>query len=598
MPIRPLPENLINQIAAGEVVERPASIVKELLENALDAGARRIEVELEGGGVELIRVRDDGCGIDADELPLALTRHATSKIASLDDLEQVRSLGFRGEALPSIASVSRFEMISRATTAAHAHAVRCEFGALTPVAPAQHPHGTSVVVRDLFFNVPARRKFLRAERTELAHTEELLRALALAHPEVCLRLSHQGKAVLRYSAGANADAARHRAGEVLGEAFLDHALPIEHEGAGLRLSGWIGAPTAARGQADRQYFFVNGRMVRDRVVAHAVRQAYADVLFQGRHPVFALQLELDPRRVDVNVHPQKHEVRFREGRLVHDFIFRILHEALSGSRAGQPTPASAHSMPLPVTYSTPGSGRNWNLPIREPAAAYAALYGNADAAPAQNAQTDPTPQTPADGHAAADTVVPPLGYAIGQLGGVYILAENAHGLVLVDMHAAHERITYERLKAARACGQVPSQTLLIPLTLPVTPLQADAAEAHAPRFAALGLDITRSGTDRVTVRRIPTALEGAPVEALVQDVLSDLATHGSDARLVEYENELLATMACHASVRAHRKLAVPEMNALLRQMESTERADQCNHGRPTWVQVTQPELDRLFLRGR
>jgi DNA mismatch repair protein MutL len=599
MPIRQLPEQLINQIAAGEVVERPASVVKELLENALDAGATRIDIDLEAGGAKLIRIRDNGNGIPQHELELALSRHATSKIASLDDLEQVRTLGFRGEALPSIASVSRFEITSRAVAQDCAYAISAENGVLEPLRPAQHPQGTTIVVRDLFFNVPARRKFLRAERTELAHIEELIRAVALAHAEIEFRLSHQGKSLLRFSSADWVGNAR--VADVLGADFSSTALSVDVQAAGLRLWGWIGAPTASRSQADRQYFFVNGRLVRDRVVNHAIRQAYADVLFHGRHAVFVLQLELDPRGVDVNVHPQKHEVRFRDSRLVHDFIFRNLHEVLAGTRAGAATVKpfdlnTGTATSLPAAYSNYSS----HLPLRvqEPAAAYAALYSNAQL-PIQNAELPALNSvTQQEARMVTEHHVPPLGFALGQLLGVYILAENAQGLVLVDMHAAHERITYERLKNARACGDVPSQLLLMPLALNVSKREADAVESHAERFIALGFDITRSGSDRIAVRRIPSALEGADIAQLVHDVLADLVEHGSDARLQEYENELLSTMACHASIRAHRRLNVAEMNALLRQMEETERANQCNHGRPTWVQINQAELDRMFLRGR
>jgi len=602
--IRQLPEQLINQIAAGEVVERPASVVKELLENALDAGARRIEIDLEAGGAKLVRLRDDGGGIAPDDLPLALSRHATSKIASLDDLETVRTLGFRGEALPSIASVSRFELVSRERGAERAFAIVAEDGTLGAVKPAQHPEGTSVIVRDLFFNVPARRKFLRAERTELGHVEELVRAQALANPHVAFRLSHNGKVLSNL---LPVDDPQRRVADAVDPDFAAGALRIDAEAGGIRLHGWIGAPTASRGQADRQFFFVNGRMVRDRLIAHAVRQAYADVLFHGRHPAFVLELRIDPAAVDVNVHPQKHEVRFRDSRLVHDFVFRSLHAALADTRAGAAAPIAASPAPaFALPAANGGEGGAWaqarlGLPTRVasvPLATYGALYGNAAAATpapvgaiADAASTpQPLPESPAD--------LPPLGFALAQLRGIYILAENAHGLVLVDMHAAHERITYERLKDARAFGAVPSQLLLVPPTLRVSPREADAVEEHQARFAALGFEITRSGPDRVVVRRIPSALEGADVERLVGDVLADLVEHGSDARLVEYENELMATMACHASVRANRRLTLAEMNGLLRQMEQTERSGQCNHGRPTWVQLTQAELDRLFLRGR
>ncbi len=597
MSIRQLPETLINQIAAGEVVERPASVVKELVENALDAGAGRVEVDLEEGGTRLIRVRDDGCGIVAAELPLALTRHATSKIASLDDLEGVMTLGFRGEALPSIAAVSRFSLTSRRADAAHATRIEVEAGQLMAPTPAQHPAGTQVEVRDLFYCVPARRRFLRAERTEFGHVDELLRALALAHMDRQLRLAHNGKQVRLYRPAVDEASRQRRLAEALGAEFPAQSLAIDHAAAGLRLSGWIGLPTASRSQADQQYFFVNGRAVRDRVVAHAVRQAYADVLFHGRHAAFVLYLEIDPRRVDVNVHPAKHEVRFRDGRLVHDFIFRSLHEALAQTRAGQAglahaVPAADPSASLPTASAPPAWGGGGQsrlaLPVREQVAAYAALYG----APPGIAST--LPQTPSP--QAGD--VPPLGYALAQLHGVYILAEAADGLVLVDMHAAHERIGYERLKAAQDGEGIRCLPLLVPVSMAVSAREADFVEAEGAALAALGFDLRRVGPSELSLRGIPALLEGVDARQLALDVLADLIEHGTTRRVEEQRNELLATMACHASVRAHRRLTVPEMNALLRDMEATERSGQCNHGRPTWTRLSMQELDRLFLRGR
>ncbi|HRA37184.1 MAG TPA: DNA mismatch repair endonuclease MutL [Pseudomonadota bacterium] len=590
--IRQLPEQLVNQIAAGEVVERPASIVKELVENSLDAGATRIEVELEAGGAKLVRVRDNGHGIAADDLALALSRHATSKIASLDDLESVATMGFRGEALPSMASVSRFALSSRAHDADQAWTIEAEDGRLSAPRPAQHPVGTTVTVHDLFYNVPARRKFLRAERTEYGHVEELVRTQALAHPAVEFRLSHNGREMQRWGAAS----AEQRIGAALDESLLAQSLRIDTSAGDLRLEGWIGAPTAARSQTDRQYFYVNGRPVRDRLVAHAVRQAYADVLFHGRHPAYVLFLTLEPGAVDVNVHPAKLEVRFRDSRRVHDFVFRRLHEALAGTRAGGAMPDGVGAFATPQPAGSVHAA--WNprqsglgLPGQAvPLQAYPALYS------AGSTQHASIPQ--AGGDAVADGAPPPLGYALAQLGGVFVLAENAHGLVLVDMHAAHERVTYERLKDARACGSIPSQLLLVPLPVAVSRREADAVDEHAAEFAALGFELTRVADERVLVRRIPSVLEGSDVEALVRDVLGDLATHGSSARLEEFQNELLSTMACHASVRANRRLELAEMNALLRQMEATERSDQCNHGRPTWVQLTRAELDRMFLRGR
>jgi DNA mismatch repair protein MutL len=594
--IRPLAPELINQIAAGEVIERPASVVKELAENSLDAGATRIDIDIEQGGMRLIRVRDDGGGIAGPELPLALAPHATSKIASFDDLTHVASLGFRGEALASIASVSRASITSRRHS--DAHAMRLDGGSAQP-RPSAHPPGTTVEVRDLFHAVPARRKFLRSERTEFAHIDELVRALALVRPDVEFRLTHNGKPV-RILKGAADDAARlTRVGELLGDAFAANCLHIDHAAAGLRLAGWIGLPTASRAQADQQYFHVNGRLVRDRSVAHAVRQAYADVLYHGRHPAFVLFLELDPAAVDVNVHPAKREVRFRDTRLVHDFLFRALHDAVAQTRAGESEMVSGtisngavaanRACMGEIVPDTISGRRQFGLGIREARAdAYAALLGAVEAPHAERMRL---PETSAG-------EVPPLGYALAQLAGIYILAENAHGLVLVDMHAAHERVTYEKLKAARDANRVRSQQLLVPEAIAVSEREATAAEEHAAMLAACGFELDRSGPRQVTARRIPALLEGADASGLARDVLAELAEHGSSRRLEELQNELLSTMACHGSVRAHRRLTLPEMNALLREMEATERSGQCNHGRPTWTQLSVAELDKLFLRGR
>ena len=586
MPIQQLPDTLVNQIAAGEVVERPASVVKELVENALDAGATRVDIDLEEGGIRLIRIRDDGGGIPADELALAISRHATSKIASLDDLEEVATLGFRGEALPSIASVSRFALSSR--TAAQEHGVRLEVdgGRIAPPQPQPHAVGTTVEVRDLFYNVPARRKFLRAERTELGHIEEWLRSLALARPDVELRISHNGRLARHYKPVRDDGEHLRRVAEALGEEFTAQCLQVEHAGAGLRLRGWVGLPTAARSSADQQYFYVNGRAVRDRTVAHAVRQAYADVLFHGRHPAFVLFLECDPRQVDVNVHPAKHEVRFREQRLVHDFIYRTLHEALKTTRAGLAAGPEAAAA-VADGWAAP-SQTGLGLPVREAMSAYAALYR--------------TPASSGSGlramPAADEAQAPPLGYALAQLHGIFVLAENPHGLVLVDMHAAHERITYERLKAAHDGEGIRSQPLLVPLSLAVSEREADLAEQHADTLAGLGFELRRAGPQALSVRSVPTLLADLDPRALVLGALSDLREHGQTRRLEEARNELLSTLACHTSVRANRRLSLPEMNALLRDMEATERSGQCNHGRPTWVQLSKSELDRLFLRGR
>lgn len=606
--IRSLPPELVNQIAAGEVIERPASVVKELVENSLDAGARRVEIDIEQGGARLIRIRDDGGGIDADALPLAVSSHATSKIASFDDLERVATLGFRGEALPSIASISRFALTSRARGTEAAWRIEVDGGRTREPMPAQHPQGTNVEVRDLFYNLPARRKFLRAERTEFGHIDELVKSIALARTAVEFRLSHNGKPVRLLHAARSEDDAARRVADVLGEDFPAQSLRIEQAGAGLRLHGWVGLPTASRSQADQQYFHVNGRLVRDRLVAHAVRQAYADVLFHGRHPAFVLFLELDPALVDVNVHPAKHEVRFREGRLVHDFLYRTLDDVLGGTRAGSatsvpagPLPSAAlpAAAPMPSYTAMPQRQGGLGLGVREPLADYAALFGEARALPQGSpASIAPVHETSAAAANREPEEVPPLGFALAQLHGIYVLAENAHGLILVDMHAAHERITYEKLKSAHDGVGIRSQLLLVPLTLAVSEREAAVVEDHAARFAELGFDVVRSGPQGVAVRRIPVLLDGADVAQLVRDVIADLATHGQSRRIEESGNELLATMACHGSVRANRRLGIPEMNALLREMEATERSGQCNHGRPTWVQLSVPELDRLFLRGR
>ncbi|HEY1026318.1 MAG TPA: DNA mismatch repair endonuclease MutL [Pseudomonas sp.] len=618
-----LSPRLANQIAAGEVVERPASVAKELLENSLDSGARRIDVEVEQGGVKLLKVRDDGGGIAADDLPLALARHATSKIRELEDLEAVLSMGFRGEALASISSVSRLTLTSRTADAEQAWQVETEGRDMEPrVQPAAHPVGTSVEVRDLFFNTPARRKFLRAEKTEFDHLQEVIKRLALARFDVGFHLRHNGKTVLSlHEAGDEISRAR-RVASVCGPAFLEQALPIEIERGGLRLWGWVGLPTFSRSQADLQYFYVNGRMVRDKLVAHAVRQAYRDVLFNGRHPTFVLFLEIDPATVDVNVHPTKHEVRFRDSRMVHDFLYGTLHRALAdvrpedqvaapaavttvvratGPAAGEFGPqgemglaASVLEMPAPSAQPAwHGSGAGYQ---QRPVAGSGVSAGEAQAtyreyfAPLPAAQPQSLPQEQGD--------IPPLGYAVAQLKGVYILAENAQGMVVVDMHAAHERITYERLKHAMASEGLRGQPLLVPESIALSQREADCAEEHGEWFQRLGFELQRLGEETVAIRQIPALLKQAEATQLVRDVLADLLEYGTSDRIQAHLNELLATMACHGSVRANRRLTLPEMNALLRDMEQTERSGQCNHGRPTWTQLGMDDLDKLFLRGR
>lgn len=601
--IRPLSSELVNQIAAGEVIERPSSVVKELVENSLDAGAKRIEIDIEEGGTRLIRIRDDGGGIEADDLPLAIAAHATSKIASFEDLERVGTLGFRGEALPSIASVSRFSLTSRTASAEHAQRIEVDGGKPHTQRPAQHAVGTTIEVRDLFYNLPARRKFLRAERTEFNHIDDLVKSIALARSHVEFRLTHNGKPVRMFKPVREEAEAARRVADVLGEDFVGNSLRVSHAGAGLELSGWVGLPTASRALADQQYFHVNGRLVRDRIVAHAVRQAYADVLFHGRHASFVLFLELDPLLVDVNVHPAKTEVRFRESRLIHDFLYRSLNEALSATRAGAMTSSAAAHEPLAAVGAAAMLSRpeyrhqgGLGLGVREPLADYAALLGPPPYATAPSGNNAISSlNLPVD---AAQADIPPLGFALAQLHGVYVLAQNAHGLILVDMHAAHERITYEKLKNAQAGEGIRSQMLLVPLMIAISEREASTVEEFGERFAELGFDIVRSGLQGVTVRRVPSLLAAGDVPQLVRDVIADLAVHGSSRRIEEAGNELLSTMACHGSVRANRRLTLPEMDGLLREMEITERSAQCNHGRPTWVQLGMTELDRLFLRGR
>ena len=596
--IRQLSDSLANQIAAGEVVERPASVVKELVENSLDAGASRVEIDLEDGGMRLVRIRDDGDGIAADDLPLTISRHATSKIRTLEDLEKVLSLGFRGEALASIASVSRLG-ISTATADAP-HGSRLEFAASGEprISPTAHPRGTTVEVHDLFFNTPARRKFLRAERTEYGHCEEVVRRLALGRFDAGFTLRHNQKASFALRACATPAEREQRVATLCGAPFLQSALALEAEASGLLLRGWVAQPAFSRSQADLQYFFVNGRVVRDRLVSHAVRQAYRDVMYHDRHPAFVLYLEIDPALVDVNVHPTKSEVRFRESRMVHDFLFHTLHRALAQARPGAAEApartAAIEAAAAPPPVAMPASQHAlWQRPdaaaLAETVAAYRALgtTGLAELPPA-----------PAWGPGESDGDVPPLGYAIAQLKGIYILAENRDGLVVVDMHAAHERITYERMKAARDAGGVRAQPLLVPQVVAVSRREADCVEQHAPALAELGLELARAGEEAVMVRQIPVLLAGADIAALVRDVVADLLEYGSSARIGAHADEILAGMACHCSVRANRQLSITEMNGLLRDMERTERSGQCNHGRPTWALQSLAELDRLFLRGR
>jgi len=609
LPIQLLSDSLISQIAAGEVIERPASVVKELVENALDAGAKRIEVELERGGCGSIRVRDDGSGIDAGEIALALARHATSKIASLDDLEHVSTLGFRGEALPSIASVSRLSLVSRSGQGTHAWGIEARDGEVSAPAPASHSLGTTVEVRDLFFNVPARRKFLRTENTEYQHIVRMLERLALSRFDVAFTLVHNGKTIWTLPAAISDPQRLGRVAQVCGEEFAGHVIELRHETESLVLSGWLALPTFSRSQPDLQFTFLNGRFVRDKVLIGAARLAYRDVLFHGRFCAYLLYVNMDPSLVDVNAHPQKLEVRFRDSRRVHDFVFKTLEKVLAGTR---PSTESAGSAPADwltgasrfAGAAGPAQARFTlpEAPQRPSADAYRSYLSPASAEvreqwPRPDAVNGSASDGSASDSSASDAAAAPLGYAIAQLHGVYILAQSAEGMVLVDMHAAHERVMYESMKKLLA-GETAQQQLLMPEILNVTPAQADAAEGHVQEFAALGFGVTRLGPDQLALRAIPTLLAGRDPAGIVRDVLSDLLEAGHSRRVEESINHLLATMACHAAVRAQRTLSLPEMNALLREMEGTERADQCNHGRPTWVRLSMSELDRLFLRGR
>ena len=613
--IKILSPQLANQIAAGEVVERPASVLKELVENSLDAGAQSIEIDIEQGGVKLIRIRDDGGGIGHDDLALALSRHATSKIDDLEDLEAVATLGFRGEALASIASVSRLSLTSNNGDGSAWKAISEGRDMQVEVTPASHPQGTSVEVRDLFFNTPARRKFLRTEKTEYNRIDDSIKKLALSRFDVAFNLRHNQRAQLSLRPAKTQLEQEKRVADICGSTFMEQALYVDNTRPGLRLWGWIGLPTFSRSQADLQHFFVNGRCIRDKVVSHAVRQAYQDVLYHGRHPAFVLFLEITPADVDVNVHPTKHEVRFRESGSIHSFISSTLKKALAEDRpqdhlqsnsAGEFIEGAEQSQAM---VNQPAS--NWQAaPQSQPAMQFSSRpsSGSSSGAMSGSAGSMQNYQSlystnginlPESDNALVDQQdIPPLGYAIAQLKGNYILAENREGLIIVDMHAAHERITYERMKGAFDDQGLISQPLLVPESLAVSQREADAAEQHNEVFAKLGFVVERAAAESVIVREIPAILRGSEVEALLRDVLSDLLEHGNSERIREHINEILSTMACHGSVRANRKLSIPEMNALLRDMEATERSGQCNHGRPTWSQLTLDQLDKLFLRGR
>jgi DNA mismatch repair protein MutL len=656
--IQPLPDLLISQIAAGEVVERPASVVKELLENALDAGAQTLRILLDEGGVKRISITDDGCGIPEAELTLALMRHATSKIRSLAELEAVGTLGFRGEALASIASVSELFITSRTADAPHAVRIEAQTGVLSPAAGTQ---GTTIEVRELYFNTPARRKFLKSEQTELGHCLEMIRRAALARPDVAISVLHNGRAVEHW----NASDAATRVAKIMGETFATAHLPLDESAGPLAVYGCAGLPTASRGRADQQYFFVNGRFVRDKLLTHAVRAAYEDVLHGERYPSYVLFLDLPPEGVDVNVHPSKIEVRFRDSRSIHQFVFHAVQRALARHAGASPeTTAGGHAAHLEPVPGNPGSfaatpfgaiggagnmsggnasggalasglagvggnagggfgaqaGNTWlrqarmtqgTLPVAQPLALYDALFGRKDsgigtaqgttileardsAAEAPSFFAPPAAGNPSF-HATDEQ---PLGFALGQIHGIYVLAQNAQGLVIVDMHAAHERILYEQFKNALADRAIAVQPLLIPLSMPADPVEIGTVEEERETLDALGFDLAVLSPTTLAIRAVPALLKDADLQVLARAVLTDLHAYGGSRVLTERQHELLGTLACHHAVRANRRLTLDEMNALLRQMEATERADQCNHGRPTWYQLTLSDLDRLFMRGQ
>ncbi|WP_047243841.1 DNA mismatch repair endonuclease MutL [Chromobacterium subtsugae] len=628
--IQRLPDHLVNQIAAGEVVERPASALKEMLENSLDAGSTRISVDLAQGGIKLIRVTDNGAGIAADDLPLALDRHATSKIASLDDLESVGTLGFRGEGLASVASVSRLTLVSRPQDAEHAHQIIAIDGTLHPVEPAAHPHGTSVEVVDLYFNTPARRKFLKSENTEYAHCAATFERIALAHPHVEFLLRHNGKVAWRLPSQSAED----RVAALLGKDFVAAAIPLDSQAGPLALTGFVASPTYSKASRDAQYFYVNGRFVRDKTAQHALRQAYRDVLHHDRHPAYALFFTLEPSGVDVNVHPTKIEVRFRESQAVHQFLFHSVHKALAGTSAGaaptvqvdgaepaapplprgESAPLFASPAPRPATSGMPAPQpfqyQQQSIPLhvaREAVGVYDKMFSGlreeeralSRAEPAMPSPAAPLPHPAALAMPAHDeNGIPPLGFALAQLHGVYILSQCAEGLILVDMHAAHERIVYERLKTALETDAIPLQPLLLPVSFAADRMEVATAHEHGEEMKRLGVELAPLSPTQIAVRGVPVWLkDGDPVD-LARAVLKDVREFGLTQVLTERRNELLATMACHGAVRANRQLTLPEMNALLRDMEATERSGQCNHGRPTWSRLTMRDLDKLFMRGQ
>lgn len=591
--IQVLPPRLSNQIAAGEVIERPASVVKELLENSLDAGADHIEIDIEKGGLELIRIRDNGCGIHRDDLPLALSRHATSKITQLEDLDRIATLGFRGEALASISSVARLILKSAVDNQQSGWSIRAE-GSETTIEsmPTAHPCGTTIEIRDLFFNVPARRKFLRTEKAEFEHIAETVRRMALSHFHVGFILRHNQRVVCHFRAAQNDQERKARVAEICGKAFIEQSLVVDAENGEMRLTGWVSAPTFSRSQMDLQYFFLNGRMIRDKLITHAVRQSYRDVLFHDRYPIYVLYLEIPSQAVDVNVHPTKQEVRFRESKVVHDFIAYSVGQTIAKAFPAQQT-MHANTISTLMPYREKEISTPIPLQVQEQMMSYGLLHRSDYSPPIQSTlpESHVIEELPETAHY-------PLGFAIGQLHDTYLLTQNDQGLVLVDMHAAHERITYERLKQMMDQDQLQLQTLLLPIHLNLNETEMRVVETFLEMIKELGFDVDFSGPETIVIRQVPSLLAEVNIAELVRDVIADLVEYEQTTRVQDHVNDILATMACYGSVRANRKLTLLEMNALLRDMESTDRINQCNHGRPTWIQLSMIDLDKLFKRGQ
>ena len=619
MPIRVLPSELVDQIAAGEVIERAASVVKELVENSLDAGAHRIEIDVERGGVGLMRVRDDGAGIAAEELPIAISRHATSKIACLDDLESIATLGFRGEALPSIGSVSRLRVASHSTGAPHASEINVDGAVVSPVRPCAHPPGTTIEVRDLFFNVPARRKFVRSDATELGHIARLVERMALSRFDVSFRL-RSGERVLLDAPATKGGVEEGRLGQILGKDFLVRSVPMEHHAGPVEITGWIGLPTASRAQPDQQFWFVNGRAVRDKLLMNAVRVAYRDVLYGGRHAAYVLYLTLDPRLVDVNAHPSKLEVRFRDSRQIHEFVFRAIERVLATTKPDMTAAPAAVAEFSGGAFRGEGGGarsstragstRNgadtgpyvaslpFYQPSRDPWGVEDAVRQSATGHSQDNDSVHAASLAGQNGQSPGSLSDYPLGVALAQLHGIYILSQTRDGLVLVDMHAAHERVLYEQLKAAHGAAAPASQQLLEPIVVELKPHELEAIVEDRAEWERAGFELDALGATRLALRRVPALLTGQSVGEIVSSVIRDMETDVHGHHVEGAADEFLGTLACRTAIHAHRRLTLPEMNALLRQMESTDRANQCNHGRPTWTRLSLSELDQLFLRGR